>query len=130
MPIGEDLPSLIPIAIITVMIFLTITFFLTDNIQKNQATALHRTALTIAEKDYLENKGMLDHNQLENNPNYLLSTSTQLSIRKEITNLETAQTWERGNPQDEYDVVIALPVIIQQNSNQHTGKLAVKIKRS
>ena len=134
MPIGEDIPILIPISIVLVVFLLFLFTLFTNFSEQSEIVRMSQTSLNIGE--YLINVqfkeedgiaspsdshwGCHDLNELNISSNY----QTQINI----TNLETGRWWCWGSMYKAKDVVTNnFPVLIVEDGKTMPAKVVVSV---
>jgi hypothetical protein len=127
MPIGEDLPALIPISVAIAILVIGLTGLYVNYVQKTEANSLHRAGLNVAERFAYQGNGLISAASLD--CSHLNASSAGYDFRINVSDLENGQSTACGRELN-YSVTVSVPVLIlQPNGTTDAGKVYVQVMR-
>jgi len=134
MPVGEDIPILIPISIIIVVVMLFLLSLFVHFSEQSDIIRMSQTSLDIG--DYIINVKFA----YENGTNEItfpdescrdikkLNMSSNYKTKVSITNLETGESWDCGNLYGAKDIVINnIPTLMIENNKTVPAMVKVSV---
>ncbi len=127
MDLAEEVPALVPIAVILVVMFLSLSFYLINYAESSSALSMHRFAINALEKILLKKKGLLNKSML-NDYDYFEVIPSTYDMCVKVVNLENnSEEWDFCS--GDYELSVSSPVIISDGNENIVGRITVKVRR-